>query len=99
MSQKIEAQLSLGTWVYLAGLVGLTGGFTIGAISATWALIHGNLIEALVTLLTSPICGLLGLCLYAALGFPVYKYLSSKYPGVREITAVFSGVNDSEPQS
>lgn len=89
MSQKIQAQLSLGSWVFLAGMVGLTGGFTVGTISAVWALVDGNFIEALVTLISTPICGLLGLCLYAALGFPVYKYLSSKYPGAREITAIF----------
>lgn len=75
-------------------MVGLTGGFAVGIISAVWALVDGDFIGALVTLLSTPICGLLGLCLYAALGFPVYKFLSSKYPGAREITVIFSPTQD-----
>ena len=58
MKQDIDVRLTFGSWVYLAGLVGLCGGFVVALISAIWSAVHGEWLEAIVILVTGPISGL-----------------------------------------
>lgn len=61
MKQKYEVVFTLGSWIYLSGLVGLTGGIVLGIISALWSALNGEWTEALVSLFLAPIFATLSL--------------------------------------
>jgi hypothetical protein len=90
MKQERNVRLSFGSWVYLGGLMGLSGGVVIGLLSAVWAALHGQWIEAFTSVVVAPLCGLLSFAVYAALGFAVYMRISSAFPNSRLLSGEFS---------
>lgn len=96
MNQKLDVQFSLGSWVYVGGLMGFCGGVVLSLISAAWSLIEGNFIEAVAGIIIGPVCGLLTIALYAALGYFIYNWLASRYPNGRILSGTFKPLDSSD---
>jgi hypothetical protein len=86
---KYEVSLSLGSWVYLAGVLGLSSGFVVGVVSAVVAVYRSGWEEALLVLFLSAPLGALSLAVYAVLSYPIYKYLVARTPDARTLRGVF----------
>ncbi len=86
---KYEATLSLGSWVYLAGLLGLSSGVVVGFVSAVVAAFQGEWLESVLVLFLYAPLGALSLAIYAVLGYPIYKYLAARTPAARTLSGAF----------
>ena len=84
-----EVTLSLGSWVQLAALLGLTSGLIIGVVSAVFSAFQGEWVETILTLIISPPLSILVTGIYAFFSYPIYKYLAAKTPMARTLEGTF----------
>lgn len=84
-----EVELTLGSVLYLAALIGLSGGVVLGVIGFLFAVVEGDWLSALGALLASPIIAMLSTVLYALVGFPIYRRLSRRTATARQLHGVF----------
>lgn len=84
-----EVELSLGSVLYLAALIGFSGGVVLGVVGLLFSVIEGDWLSAIGALLGSPIIAMLSTLLYALLGFPIYRRLSRRTATARQLQGVF----------
>lgn len=74
LRKKIEVTLSFRSCIYLAGLLGLSSGIVIGIVSAVFAVIDGEWVDAALALLLIAPLSAISFAFSAVIGFPVYRY-------------------------
>ena len=89
MKQRYEVLLSLGSWIYIAALVGLCGGIVFGILSALWSAFHREWAGALLVLVMAPVCAAVSFPLYALIGYPIYCKLAGRTPTARTLAGSF----------
>lgn len=90
LRKKLEVTLSYRSCIYLAGLFGLSSGIVIGTVSAVFAVIDGEWVDAALALLLIAPLSAISFAFSAVIGFPVYKYLTGRTAAARTLEGTFS---------
>jgi hypothetical protein len=84
-----EVELSLGSFLYLAALIGLSGGLVLGLLAFLYSIVQAEWIDAVSALFFSPMIGMFWTVIYGLLGYPIYRRLSRRAPSARELNGTF----------
>ena len=94
LRRKLEVTLNFRSCVYLSGLLGLSSGIVVGIVSAVLTAIDGKWVDAGLTLLLVAPLSALSFAFSAAIGFPIYVYLSGRTAAARTLEGTFDEITE-----
>ncbi|WP_438863550.1 hypothetical protein [Neptunicella sp.] len=88
MNQSYLSQLDLKSLIKVSATIGCGGGVVVGLIMLIIAMFSDTNFVGFLSIIATPLYGLISSVIYAVLGYPIYKWWCNKIKG-QKISGIF----------